>query len=461
MARPRVPRTGESIIEEIFADSESEFELSAGESDNDSNMDFDVHSMHGDDSGSEGGDDDPGGQDENDNDMSDDDEPDLPDNLPQQNFRWRKLGPNAQVNPPFVPAWNTQPGVKVPLNPGGPIDYFHAFFPRGILALMAEETNRYAMQYFDDPSLDDELPKHSRLRGWKDTDEDEIKVFVALEIAMGFCGKNRIQDYWDSYWLTRISGFKSVMSRDRYLLLRTFMHFNDNTLQPAKGQPNYDPLYKVRPVINLVKDTYLNVYQPHQHISADEIMKKFKGRLSFKQYIPNKPNKWGIKIWSLCDSLTGFNLRWQVYTGKDDAARQEMALGSKVVLSLVHGLDGRGHQLYMDNFFSSPDLYSALKDKGIGACGTVRANRKGLPKNISKAQLPLKQGERPAFFSCDQLTFTTWQDTARVNCLTTIHGNGVVNKEIRSKKEQTGKRTVIKPALVEDYNRYMGGGRQV
>ncbi|XP_064629271.1 piggyBac transposable element-derived protein 4-like [Lineus longissimus] len=228
-------------------------------------------------------------------------------------------------------------------------------------------------------------------------------------------------------------------------------------MQPEKGQPNYDPLYKVRPVINLVKDTYMNIYQPHQQISADEIMKKFKGRLSFKQYIPNKPNKWGIKIWSLCDSVSGYNLRWNIYTGKDEAAGREMALGSKVVLSLLRGLDDSGHQIFMDNYFSSPDLYSVLKDKGIGACGTVRANRKGLPKNISKAQLPLKQGDRPAFFSCNQLTCTTWQDTARVNCLSSMHGNGVVNKEVRSKKDPTGKRNVIKPALVNDYNQYMGG----
>ena len=51
-----------------------------------------------------------------------------------------------------------------------------------------------------------------------------------------------------------------------------------------------------------------------------------------------------------------------------------------VVIRHLEGLEGRGHHVYMDNFYSSPSLYKDLKDKGIGACGTVRLNRKGMPK---------------------------------------------------------------------------------
>ncbi|XP_014663935.1 PREDICTED: piggyBac transposable element-derived protein 1-like [Priapulus caudatus] len=112
----------------------------------------------------------------------------------------------------------------------------------------------------------------------------------------------------------------------------------------------------------------------------------------------------------------------------------------------------------MDNFFSSPELFHSLKQKNMGACGTVRSNRKGLPKNIGPKDVKLKRGDLPVFWhdANYSLTFTTWQDTKRVNCLSTLHGNQTVNKEIRS-KDATGKRTVKKPALVQDYNKYMGG----
>ncbi|XP_014663936.1 PREDICTED: piggyBac transposable element-derived protein 4-like [Priapulus caudatus] len=172
---------------------------------------------------------------------------------------------------------------------------------------MARETNNYALLFIDNPV---EISPSSRFRKWKDTTEEEMKVFVAIEIAMGLCSKNRLTDYWDRFWLTQTPSYTEVMPRDRYHILRSFLHFCDNEGQHPRGHDLYDPLYKIRPVIDLVKDTYLDAYVPHQEISVDEIMKGFKGRLSFKEYIPNKPKKWGIKIWSLCDSRNGFNLRW-------------------------------------------------------------------------------------------------------------------------------------------------------
>lgn len=69
-------------------------------------------------------------------------------------------------------------------------------------------------------------------------------------------------------------------------------------MQISKGSPGYDPLYKIRPLIDLVAKTYLEHYEPDEALSIDESMIKFKGRLSFQQYLPSKPSsKWGIKVW--------------------------------------------------------------------------------------------------------------------------------------------------------------------
>lgn len=43
-----------------------------------------------------------------------------------------------------------------------------------------------------------------------------------------------------------------------------------------------------------------------------------KGRLSFKQYIRNKPTRWGINLWVLCEAATGYVYRFQVYLEKKD-----------------------------------------------------------------------------------------------------------------------------------------------
>ena len=61
-----------------------------------------------------------------------------------------------------------------------------------------------------------------------------------------------------------------------------------------------------------------------------------------------------------------------------------------VVLKLMDGLEGRGHYIYTDNYYSSPALFGDLQRLGFCTCGTVRKNRRGLPDEM-KAKV--KKGE--------------------------------------------------------------------
>jgi len=36
-------------------------------------------------------------------------------------------------------------------------------------------------------------------------------------------------------------------------------------------------------------------------MSIDEAMVKYKGRVFFRQYMPKKPIKWGIKVWMIAE----------------------------------------------------------------------------------------------------------------------------------------------------------------
>jgi hypothetical protein len=45
----------------------------------------------------------------------------------------------------------------------------------------------------------------------------------------------------------------------------------------------------------------MNEYNPHREVSIDEAMIGFSGRLGFKQYVPLKPTKRGIKVWVRAD----------------------------------------------------------------------------------------------------------------------------------------------------------------
>jgi len=47
----------------------------------------------------------------------------------------------------------------------------------------------------------------------------------------------------------------------------------------------------------------------------------------------------------------------------------------------------------MDSFYCSPSLFIKLKEKNIGACGTVNCNRKGMPQELKLSALFLKKGD--------------------------------------------------------------------
>ena len=47
-------------------------------------------------------------------------------------------------------------------------------------------------------------------------------------------------------------------------------------------------------------------YVPHEHVTVDEAMVPFKGCSGFKQFMKDKPVKYGIKLWLLADAVTAY-----------------------------------------------------------------------------------------------------------------------------------------------------------
>ena len=74
------------------------------------------------------------------------------------------------------------------------------------------------------------------------------------------------------------------------------------------------------------------------HSIAEQII-PIKTRCPARQYLPNKSNKWGIKVWTRC-GLSGFLYDFDVYLGKQEEialAKQFGKIGA-VVMKLVEHL---------------------------------------------------------------------------------------------------------------------------
>jgi hypothetical protein len=110
-----------------------------------------------------------------------------------------------------------------------------------------------------------------------------------------------------------------------------------------------------------------------------------------------------------------------VYHSKDrQRVAQHLSATHNTVTNLTRHVEGFGHKLYMDKFFSSPDLYDDLAQKKIHCCGTVRLHRKGLPKDLKPRTLRLKRGDIRVRTGGD-LTLVVWKDKRDVCLLTNIH----------------------------------------
>ena len=104
--------------------------------------------------------------------------------------------------------------------------------------------------------------------------------------------------------------WESVMSEKpclgkRYEVIRANLHFSNN-LDPTHANDN---AAKIRPLIEHCNKVYERSSKHVPHQSIDEHMVKFKGHHSTKQYIKNKPIKWGFKFWS--GYLYEFDIYWQ------------------------------------------------------------------------------------------------------------------------------------------------------
>lgn len=178
----------------------------------------------------------------------------------------------------------------------------------------------------------------------------------------------------------------------------------------ARGDPNYDRLHKIRPMINHLKKKFKETFYPSRHLSVDESMIPFKGRSSMKQYMPNKPIKRGFKVWVLACAETGYAVDFNVYTGKQESgAKKSFGLGENVVLSLSEDLQNKRYCIYFDNFFTSIPLLETLLEQGTFGTGTLRANRKHYAKEKLKIDKKMKPHEID-FIQQGDLSVIKWKD---------------------------------------------------
>ena len=252
--------------------------------------------------------------------------------------------------------------------------------------------------------------------------------------------------------LYRNEAFQRVMTRDRFTEILHHLHLAGNDDIPAED----GKLAKFRPFLNLLNSSCRQAWTMAARVSIDEGLVAFQGRLAFKQYMPDKPEKWGIKVWKICD-LHGFMYKCDVYTGASENKDDDESTVDAVVNSLTEDLQGEyPYHLFADNFYSSIPLAIKLLEKKIYFTGTLRENRKYIPKALKNFELQ-NRGDCAWVSSKRGLVLCKFLDSKVVYFVTTAH-TGCQQATVK-RKEKDGRmvdRIILIPQLVADYNENMG-----
>lgn len=270
---------------------------------------------------------------------------------------------------------------------------FKTIISDDIRTIVLRETNRKFKRVCDDynKKLLEDYPDPSLRPPFKSIEtftEVEFDAFIGILIMAGVHRSNRenFQDMWSDSGLPLI---RAAMSRDRFALFIKFIRFdNENTRASRIATDKAAP---IRDIWTMLNENLSKGFAPFEGITVDEQLFPFRGKTRFTQYIPSKPAKYGIKIFWACDSTTGYPLKSIIYTGKPIGGERQVNVGQETVLDLVKVYKGTGRNICCDNFFTTFHLAEILVNWKMTVVGTVRKNKKFLPKNM----LPNK--ERPIY----------------------------------------------------------------
>lgn len=319
---------------------------------------------------------------------------------------------------------------------------FKAIFDQALVEHIVNETNRY----LDQVKAKIDVRPNSKIHKWTNTTVGEIYTFLAVTLLMSHVNKNKLNDYWSTDPLISTPIFGEIFSLDKFLLIIRFLHFANNS-----NQIQGDRLFKIDVVYQSLKKKFSTVFVPYKKICIDESVVQWKGRLSFKQFLPKKRHRFGVKCFVMCDCRTGFVMDLIIYTGKQTRLEMQSNLGvsGSVVSTMMEPYLGLGHTVYVDNWYTSPLLFQYLYGKTTGAVGTCKPDRQNMAKFPQKMETGEYRSQKTPF-----LTAEKWVDKKPVLMLSTVHHD--VQLVATNKINRLTNEPIKKPKSVIDYNQNMG-----
>ncbi|XP_043471836.1 piggyBac transposable element-derived protein 3-like [Leptopilina heterotoma] len=221
----------------------------------------------------------------------------------------------------------------------------------------------------------------------KETSVVEIRAFFGLLLLTSIYGS--AHENVESLFSTDCLGrpiFSATMSSRRFKSLSTYLRFDDSTTRSDRKK--IDRTAAISEIFQNIIDNCQKVYNVGAYACIDEMLVAFRGRCSFRIYMPNKPAKYGVKIMCLTDARNSYLYNAYIYCGKNSDSQgltpeeQKFLKPTQSVLRLSKPLYKSNRNVTADNWFSSVEVVQELKKNGLTYVGTIKKNKKEIPKEF-------------------------------------------------------------------------------
>lgn len=252
-------------------------------------------------------------------------------------------------------------------------DYFSLFFTESMIDSILKYTNeeilRRQQNYNEKKATSTEMSK------------EQFYAMLGCLLLSATMNNNHLptREMFDP----TISGmrYRACMSCDRFEFLINNLRFDDKLTRNKRRES--DKFAPIRDLWTSFTNNCKQNYKPGSYITIDEQLLGFRGRCPFRMYIPNKPDKYGIKLVMICDVRTKYMINASPYLGKHTNT-SGLKLADYYVKDLTKSIYGSNRNITMDNWFTSVPLASELLKKpyNLTIVGTIRKNKREIPQEL-------------------------------------------------------------------------------
>jgi hypothetical protein len=241
-------------------------------------------------------------------------------------------------------------------------------------------------------------------------------------LLFGATKKNDVEicEIWSPDSPDHMDWASATMTREKFQLISAKITFDNVSNRNSRA---HDKFYKISDIFRIFVNNCRDGLSPGKDLTVDEEFYGFRERCSFRQYMPSKPSRYGIKYFCCVDLETSYLLNLEIYLGKTmKNQRRATNLAENIVLRLTKPYFNEAiRNVTRDNYFTSIPLASKLNQKRINLIGTLRCNKAEIPDEF----LPYKSREvDSSIFGFDGFkTLVSYVPKKRKSCNIIIDGS--------------------------------------